>query len=113
MNGNFPAGHAITVRAAAALGRSPMPVRGALRPLEAECALIARDRRGTLMIPPRNASELEELRDIRVPRDGSAANRTIPADISAAPPHKKPAFRSTAQRRRLRLPNALSEGTSP
>jgi DNA-binding GntR family transcriptional regulator len=92
MNGRFLPGQAITVRAAAAaLGTSPMPVRGALQLLEAEGALVARDQRRTLMIPSLSRAELAELRDIRVLLEGHAAARAAehvtPTELKQAGAH--------------------------
>lgn len=100
MRGRFRPGHAITVRAAAlALGTSPMPVRGALQLLEAEGALVARDHRRTLMIPPLSVDELVELRDMRILLEGHAsaraADRIEPAEIKSAAQHFKAMHRSS------------------
>jgi len=80
MSGQFKPGQAITLRAAAAaLGVSEMPVRGALLRLEAEGALEARGLQRTLTIPDLTPGELTELRDIRMVLEGLAAERAAAA----------------------------------
>lgn len=92
MSGRFRPGQAITLRAAAAaLGVSEMPVRGALLRLEAEGALEARGLQRTLTIPDLTPDELIELRDIRVALEGLAAERAAgvitPAELAEVEAH--------------------------
>ena len=84
MMGRFRPGQLLTLRSVSeALGVSHMPVRGALQRLEAEGALEAPANRRTLIVPELRASELLELRDIRIELEGLAAERAA-ARISQA-----------------------------
>ena len=73
MSGAIPPGATITIRAmATALGTSPMPVREALRRLEASHVLELRGG-GVLAVPAPSPDELQEIREIRVSLEGLAA----------------------------------------
>jgi DNA-binding GntR family transcriptional regulator len=92
MSGRFRPGEAITLRAAAAaLGVSLMPVRGALQRLEVEGALVSRDRNRTLCVPELTATKLFELRDIRIALEGLAAEHAAanitPKELAKAEAH--------------------------
>lgn len=76
MGGFMKPGTALTIRSvAAAIGTSPMPVRGALQRLENEGALVARSAKRTLEIPEMTRDEYLELRDIGILLEGMAAER--------------------------------------
>ena len=71
MAGQFAPGQRITVRELAEmLGVSPMPVREALRRLEAERGLVAEGR--TMAVPRLTQADYQELCDIRVALEGMA-----------------------------------------
>lgn len=76
MGGLMKPGTSLTIRSiAAAIGTSPMPVRGALQRLENEGALVARGAKRTLEIPKMTRAEYLELRDIGIQLEGMAAER--------------------------------------
>lgn len=88
-SGRFAPGFGISLREAAAImGTSSVPVRGALQRLKVEGALMASGPRGVLMIPALSAEEMVELRDIRIALEGMAAERAArlcqPAHIEQA-----------------------------
>lgn len=88
-SGRFAPGFGISLREAAAImGTSLVPVRGALQRLEVEGALLACGPRGVLMIPALSAEEMLELRNIRIALEGMAAERAArlrqPAHIEQA-----------------------------
>ncbi len=73
VSGQLSPGQSITIRAlAAALGTSPMPVRGALQRLVAENALEARPNR-SILVPKLTRARLEDLAGIRLVLEGYAA----------------------------------------
>lgn len=79
MSGFFRPGHPMSTRSiAAAVGASAMPVRDALRRLEAENALVPGPNR-TLMVPHMTGADLAEIRDIRLALEGMAAERAAAA----------------------------------
>jgi DNA-binding GntR family transcriptional regulator len=79
MSGFFRPGHPMSTRSiAAAVGASVMPVRDALRRLEAENALVPGPNR-TLMVPQMSAANLAEIRDIRLALEGMAVERAAAA----------------------------------
>ena len=78
MQGEVRPGQPITIRGAAqALGVSMRPVRGALQRLESEGALVARGGKRVLGIPELSAGAYREIRDIRLPLEGLAAERAV------------------------------------
>ncbi len=73
MSGRLQPGQRVSIRSlAAAMDTSPMPVREALRRLEAQNALVICPGR-SLGVPEMTGAELSELRDIRVALEGLAA----------------------------------------
>ncbi len=75
MSGRLQPGQRISIRSlAAAMDTSPMPVREALRRLEAQNALVMCPGR-SLGVPEMTGAELLELRDIRVTLEGLAAEK--------------------------------------
>lgn len=91
MSGHFIPGQSITLRATAeALGTSPMPVRDALRRLEIEHALVARQNR-TLGVPEMTYASLTELREVRMALEGLAAEKAAllitPEEITVVEGH--------------------------
>lgn len=84
MAGQFAPGQKITVRELAeVLGVSPMPVREALRRLEAERGLVADGR--TMAVPLMSQGDYRELCDIRISLEGMAtewaAENITPAEL--------------------------------
>ena len=75
MDGRLRPGQRISLRSlAAAMNTSPMPVREALRRLEAGHVLEMRPG-GVLAVPHPSTAELREIRDIRMSLEGLAAER--------------------------------------
>lgn len=86
MTARYAPGEAITVRAAAAaLGVSPMPVRAAFSRLVAERVVESRTR-GGIAIPAMTRERFDDLVDMRVLLEGTAAERAAgrvtPAQLS-------------------------------
>lgn len=75
MSGRYEPGQSLTVRAtAAALGVSPMPVRAAFSRLVAERAVEA-SANGTVLIPMMTRDRLDDLVEMRILLEGTAAER--------------------------------------
>jgi DNA-binding GntR family transcriptional regulator len=75
MDGRLRPGQKISLRSlATAMDTSPMPVREALRRLEASHVLELRSG-GVLAVPAPSPDELQEIREIRVSLEGLAAER--------------------------------------
>jgi DNA-binding GntR family transcriptional regulator len=75
MSGRFRPGESMTIRGvAAALGTSPMPIRGALQRLQAQGALMLRPNR-TLEVPELSRAIFMEMRDLRILLEGLSAER--------------------------------------
>jgi DNA-binding GntR family transcriptional regulator len=75
MDGRLRPGQKISLRSlATAMSTSPMPVREALRRLEAGHVLEVREG-GVLAVPAPSPDELQEIREIRVSLEGLAAER--------------------------------------
>lgn len=78
MSGFFQPGQALSTRSVAdAVGVSVMPVRDALRRLEAENALVVGHNR-TLEVPRLDAATLEEISTMRAALEGIAVVRALP-----------------------------------
>lgn len=75
MNGQLEPGQRVSIRSLAnAMNTSPMPVREALRRLEAQRALVLCPGR-TLAVPELTRAEFEEVRDLRATLEGMATER--------------------------------------
>jgi len=86
LTGQLVPGQQLSINAlVSALGASAMPVREALRRLEAERLLVIGSNR-SLTVPRLNEAQILELRDMRVTIEGlateRAAPRVTPADIT-------------------------------
>ena len=75
MSGRLVPGQRVSIRSlASAMNTSPMPVREALRRLEAQRALVLCPGR-VLAVPEITRAEFEEIRDIRAALEGMATER--------------------------------------
>lgn len=83
LTGQLLPGQQLSINALiSALGGSAMPIREALRRLEAERLLVVGSNR-SLTVPRLNAAQVAELRDMRLALEGMATERAAPNILAA------------------------------